>query len=70
VNPELALPDPLRLAIEVAATAAFALSGIFEGARPEPKTDKPQLDVTIDRARAALTEMLANEGLDVLTFAG
>ncbi len=28
-------------------------SGIFEGARPEPKTDKPQLDVTIDRARAA-----------------
>jgi hypothetical protein len=33
VNPELALPDPLRLAIEVAATGAFALSGIFEGAR-------------------------------------
>ena len=33
MNPELALPDPLRLAIEVAATAAFALSGIFEGAR-------------------------------------
>ena len=28
-------------------------SGIFEGARAEPKTDKPQLDVTIDRARAA-----------------
>ncbi|MGA0845271.1 MAG: efflux RND transporter permease subunit [Luteolibacter sp.] len=28
-------------------------SGIFEGARPEPKTDKPQLDVTIDRSRAA-----------------
>ena len=33
MNPELALPDPLRLAIEVAATGAFALSGIFEGAR-------------------------------------
>jgi multidrug efflux pump len=28
-------------------------SGIFEGARAEPKIDKPQLDVTIDRARAA-----------------
>jgi multidrug efflux pump len=28
-------------------------SGIFEGARAEPKTDKPQLDVTIDRSRAA-----------------
>ena len=28
-------------------------SGVFEGARAEPKTDKPQLDVTIDRARAA-----------------
>ncbi len=28
-------------------------SGIFIGARAEPKTDKPQLDVTIDRARAA-----------------
>jgi multidrug efflux pump len=28
-------------------------SGTFEGARAEPKTDKPQLDVTIDRARAA-----------------
>jgi multidrug efflux pump len=28
-------------------------SGIFEGARAEPKTDKPQLDVSIDRARAA-----------------
>jgi multidrug efflux pump len=28
-------------------------SGIFEGARAEPKTDKPQLDVGIDRARAA-----------------
>jgi multidrug efflux pump len=28
-------------------------SGIFEGARAEPKTDKPQLDVTIERARAA-----------------
>lgn len=28
-------------------------SGIFEGARAEPKTDKPQLDVDIDRARAA-----------------
>ncbi len=33
MSPELTLPDPLRLAIEVAATAAFALSGIFEGAR-------------------------------------
>lgn len=28
-------------------------SGVFEGARGEPKTDKPQLDVMIDRARAA-----------------
>ncbi|RPJ31043.1 MAG: efflux RND transporter permease subunit, partial [Verrucomicrobiaceae bacterium] len=28
-------------------------SGIFEGARAEPKTDKPQLDVTIERERAA-----------------
>jgi multidrug efflux pump len=28
-------------------------SGVFEGARAEPKTDKPQLDVAIDRARAA-----------------
>ncbi len=28
-------------------------SGVFEGARAEPKTDKPQLDVEIDRARAA-----------------
>ena len=28
-------------------------SGVFEGARAEPKTDKPQIDVTIDRARAA-----------------
>jgi multidrug efflux pump len=28
-------------------------SGTFEGARAEPKIDKPQLDVTIDRARAA-----------------
>ena len=28
-------------------------SGIFVGARAEPRTDKPQLDVTIDRARAA-----------------
>ncbi len=28
-------------------------SGTFEGARAEPKTDKPQLDVSIDRARAA-----------------
>jgi multidrug efflux pump len=28
-------------------------SGTFEGARAEPKTDKPQLDVTIDRSRAA-----------------
>lgn len=28
-------------------------SGIFEGARAEPKTDKPQLDVRIDRSRAA-----------------
>jgi multidrug efflux pump len=28
-------------------------SGIFEGARAEPNTDKPQLDVTIDRPRAA-----------------
>jgi multidrug efflux pump len=28
-------------------------SGIFEGARAEPKIDKPQLDVTIDRSRAA-----------------
>jgi len=28
-------------------------SGIFEGARAEPKTDKPQLDITIDRPRAA-----------------
>jgi len=28
-------------------------SGLFEGARSEPKTDKPQLDVSIDRARAA-----------------
>jgi multidrug efflux pump len=28
-------------------------SGVFEGARSEPKTDKPQLDVEIDRARAA-----------------
>jgi multidrug efflux pump len=28
-------------------------SGIFEGARAEPNTDKPQLDVTIDRSRAA-----------------
>ena len=28
-------------------------SGTFEGARSEPKTDKPQLDVSIDRARAA-----------------
>ena len=28
-------------------------SGVFEGARAEPRTDKPQLDVDIDRARAA-----------------
>lgn len=28
-------------------------SGIFEGARAEPKTDKPQIDISIDRARAA-----------------
>ncbi len=28
-------------------------SGIFEGPRAEPRTDKPQLDVEIDRARAA-----------------
>lgn len=28
-------------------------SGVFEGARAEPKTDKPQLDVSIDRSRAA-----------------
>ena len=28
-------------------------SGIFEGPRPETRTDKPQLDVSIDRARAA-----------------
>ena len=28
-------------------------SGVFEGARAEPKVDKPQLDVDIDRARAA-----------------
>ncbi len=28
-------------------------SGVFEGARAEPKVDKPQLDVSIDRARAA-----------------
>lgn len=28
-------------------------SGVFEGARAEPRTDKPQLDVTIDRSRAA-----------------
>lgn len=28
-------------------------SDIFEGARSEPKTDKPQLEVDIDRARAA-----------------
>jgi multidrug efflux pump len=28
-------------------------SGTFEGARAEPRTDKPQLDIAIDRARAA-----------------
>jgi len=28
-------------------------SGIFEGPRAEPQTDKPQLDVTIERSRAA-----------------
>jgi multidrug efflux pump len=28
-------------------------SGVFEGARAEPKVDKPQIDVSIDRARAA-----------------
>jgi multidrug efflux pump len=28
-------------------------SGTFEGARAEPRIDKPQLDVSIDRARAA-----------------
>jgi multidrug efflux pump len=28
-------------------------SGTFEGARAEPNTDKPQLDISIDRARAA-----------------
>jgi len=28
-------------------------SGTFEGARAEPKIDKPQIDVSIDRARAA-----------------
>ncbi|MBC7981150.1 MAG: efflux RND transporter permease subunit [Armatimonadetes bacterium] len=28
-------------------------SGVFEGARAEPKIDKPQLNVEIDRARAA-----------------
>ena len=28
-------------------------SGVFEGARAEPRTDKPQIDVTIERARAA-----------------
>lgn len=28
-------------------------SGVFEGARAEPRTDKPQVDVMIDRARAA-----------------
>src|SRR5690606_1062876 len=28
-------------------------SGVFEGARAEPRTDKPQLDVDIDRSRAA-----------------
>jgi multidrug efflux pump len=28
-------------------------SGVFEGARAEPRTDKPQLDLDIDRARAA-----------------
>ncbi|MEX2578991.1 MAG: efflux RND transporter permease subunit [Verrucomicrobiales bacterium] len=28
-------------------------SGVFEGPRAEPRTDKPQLDVDIDRARAA-----------------
>ncbi len=28
-------------------------SNIFEGARPDPKVDKPQLNVTIDRSRAA-----------------
>ena len=33
MNPELTLPDPLRLTIEVAATGAFALSGVLEGAR-------------------------------------
>jgi multidrug efflux pump len=28
-------------------------SGVFEGARAEPRTDKPQIDLQIDRARAA-----------------
>ena len=28
-------------------------SGVFEGARAEPKVDKPQIEVSIDRARAA-----------------
>ena len=33
MNPDLSLAQTLRLVIEVAATAAFALSGVFEGAR-------------------------------------
>ena len=33
VTPDLPLAQTLRLVIEVAATAAFALSGVFEGAR-------------------------------------
>lgn len=33
--------------------ATMRRSSIFEGARVEPRTDKPQIDVLIDRARAA-----------------
>lgn len=33
--------------------ARMRASGLFIGARAEPKTDKPQLDITIDRPRAA-----------------